>query len=296
MKIFDTFLFGFELDLLEIRLNLLDPYVDYFVFSESTTTLSGVEKELYYKNNKDRFEKFNHKIIYNEIPDPTSEQLNQISQQYNIAEHPSYQRDVYQKNSIKSVLDQYCTDEDIVLWSDLDEVPNPEVLKDLSSFYDPNCVYNFAQDNFQGCLNWFETTGTILSQTPDFEYGAEKPRWIGTKMCSFSILKKYTLTDIRRPLNQENNLRIYPGGWHWSSVGSPEKGTLYDRIMRKIKTSPHVDLNNPELIASLPQRLAEGRSPLGQDNASYSTIELTEENNFPKYLVDNIEQYSYLLK
>jgi len=296
MKVFDTFLFGFELDLLEIRLNLLDPYVDYFVFSESTTTLSGMSKELYYKNNKERFEKFNHKIIYNEIPDPTSEQLNAIAQQYDIAEHPSYQRDVYQKNSIKSVLDQYCQDDDIVLWSDLDEVPNPDVLEQLSDFYDSTCVYNFAQDNFQGCLNWFETTGTILSQTPDFDYGSEKPRWIGTKMCSFSILKKYTLTDIRRPLNQEKNMRVYPGGWHWSSVGSPEKGTLYDRIMRKITTSPHVDLNNPELIASLPQRLAEGRSPLGQDNASYATIELTEENNFPKYLVDNIEEYSYLLK
>lgn len=296
MKIFDTFLFGFELDLLEIRLNLLDPYVDYFVFSESQTTLSGVDKELYYKNNKERFKKFEHKIIYNEIPDPTEEQLEVISRQYNISEYPSYQRDVYQKNSIKQVLEQYCKDDDIVLWSDLDEVPNPEVLKELSDFYDPTFVYNFAQDNFQGCLNWFETTGTILSQTPDFDYGPEKPRWIGTKMCSFSILKKYTLTDMRRPLNQEKNMRIYPGGWHWSSVGSPEKGTLYDRIMRKITTSPHVDLNNPELIASLPQRLAEGRSPLGQDNASYAIIGLTEENNFPKYLVDNIEEYSYLLK
>ena len=28
MKVFDVFLFGYELDLLEIRLNLLDPYVD----------------------------------------------------------------------------------------------------------------------------------------------------------------------------------------------------------------------------------------------------------------------------
>ena len=36
MKVFDVFLFGYEIDLLEIRLNLLDPYVDYFVFSEST--------------------------------------------------------------------------------------------------------------------------------------------------------------------------------------------------------------------------------------------------------------------
>jgi len=36
MKIFDVFLFCYELDLLEIRLNLLDPYVDFFVLSEGT--------------------------------------------------------------------------------------------------------------------------------------------------------------------------------------------------------------------------------------------------------------------
>ena len=44
MKIYDVFLFGYELDLLEIRLNLLDPYVDYFVFSESKWAFSGIDK------------------------------------------------------------------------------------------------------------------------------------------------------------------------------------------------------------------------------------------------------------
>ena len=55
MKIYDVFLFGYELDLLEIRLNLLDPYVDYFVFSESKWSFSGIDKGLNYENNKDRF-------------------------------------------------------------------------------------------------------------------------------------------------------------------------------------------------------------------------------------------------
>lgn len=296
MKVFDVFLFGYELDLLEIRLNLLDPYVDYFVFSEATIAFSGVEKELYYENNKDKFEKFADKIIYNKIPEPTTNELDQIAKQYNIQGYPSYQRDVYQKNSIKSILNHYCKDDDIILWSDLDEIPNPEVLKELKDFYDSNYVYNFAQDNYQGCLNWFETTGTILSQTPDFDYGEEKPRWIGTKMFNFSLLKKYTLTDMRRPLNDENNMRIYPGGWHWSTVGSPEKGTMYDRVLKKIKTTAHIDLNNSELISSLSERIKEGRSPLGQDHASYITVDFSEENNFPKYLIDNIEKYSYLLK
>ena len=46
MKVFDVFLFCYELDLLEIRLNLLDPYVDHFVISESKKTHSGIDKEL----------------------------------------------------------------------------------------------------------------------------------------------------------------------------------------------------------------------------------------------------------
>ena len=79
MKIYGVFLFGYELDLLEIRLNLLDPYVDYFVFSESKWEFSGIDKGLNYESNKDRFEKLSHKIIYNQIPDPIEEQLKGIS-------------------------------------------------------------------------------------------------------------------------------------------------------------------------------------------------------------------------
>ena len=49
MKVFDVFLFGYELDLLEIRMNLLDPYVDYFVFSEGGKTFSGEDKGFVFK-------------------------------------------------------------------------------------------------------------------------------------------------------------------------------------------------------------------------------------------------------
>ena len=296
MKVFDVFLFGYELDLLEIRLNLLDPYVDYFVFSESRWAFSGMEKGLYYRDNKERFKKFEDKIIYTEIPDPTESQLDEISKKYNIGGYPTYQRDVYQKNSIKTVLEEHCNDDDIIIWSDLDEVPNPEVLEELDSFYSPENVYNFAQDNYQAALNWFETTGTILSQTPDFEYGEEKPRWVGTKMLSFSKLKKYTLTEMRRPLSSEINMRIYPGGWHWSSVGSPEKGTMEQRIMMKMKTSAHREVfDNPNLVKIISKQIAEDKSPIGQENAAYTTIEFNEDN-YPEYLLKNKEKYAYLIK
>jgi len=295
MKIFDVFLFGYELDLLEIRLNLLDPYVDYFVFSESKWALSGMEKGLYYSDNKERFKKFEHKIIYNEIPDPTENQLEEISKKYNIGGHPTYQRDVYQKDSIRGVLEKHCSDDDIIIWSDLDEVPNPDVLEDLESFYSSDTVYNFAQDNYQAALNWFETSGTIHSQTLDFDYDSEKPRWIGTKMFSFSMLKKYTLTQMRQTLSKENNMRIYPGGWHWSTVGSLTEGTMEDRILMKIKTSPHRELDNTEIINTINQKISEGKSPIGQSNAFYTTVEFNEDN-FPEYLIKNKDKYAYLIK
>ena len=61
--VYDCFMFFNELDLLEIRLNILDPYVDYFVISECDTTFSGNPKKLYYEENKDRFKKFHHKFL-----------------------------------------------------------------------------------------------------------------------------------------------------------------------------------------------------------------------------------------
>jgi len=295
MKVYDIFLFNGEIDLLEIRLNLLNDYVDYFVICESNQTHSGLQKELYFENNKNLFDKFIDKIIYNVIDPPSQKDLDEVINLYNLDGHRTFQQDAYEKDSIKKILNKLCFDDDIIIWSDLDEIPNPEVLSQLSSFYNSNEVYNFAQDNFQGYLNWIETTGTVTSQTSDFDY-EKTPKWIGTKMFSFSILKKYTMTQMRRELPQEKNVRIYPGGWHWSTVGSPNKLSYFERVMKKIKGASHIELNNQELIESIPQRIKDDRSPIGQDNARYRTLDITEENNFPNYLIMNQEKYSYIIK
>ena len=294
MKIFDVFLFGYELDLLEIRMNLLDPYVDYFVFSEGGKTFSGDNKEFFFKKTDKRFEKFKDKIIYTKIKEPTQEELYSKGLEYNV-KRESFMRDTFYKDSIMDVLKEYCSDEDIIIWSDLDEVPNPEVIEQLDSFYKSGTVYNFAQDNYQAALNWFETSGTIVSQTRDVDYGPEGPRWVGTKMCDFATLKKYTMTQMRQELPKEENFRVYPGGWHWSTVGSNEQGTMYDRVLKKIKSSAHTELNNEKLLSELKSRIDRGVSPLGQDNASYEEV-LFDEERFPEYLIKNKEKYSYLLK
>ena len=52
IKKYDTFIFFNELELLEIRLNILNDFVDYFILVESTKTFTGLDKPLYYLENK----------------------------------------------------------------------------------------------------------------------------------------------------------------------------------------------------------------------------------------------------
>ncbi len=112
---YDCFMFFNELDLLEIRLNILDPYVDFFVIGESTETFSGKPKPLYYAENKDRFAKWNHKIIHHVIG--------------NHEASTAFERAAFQKDSIRQAL-VGLKDEDIVYYGDLDEIWKPQVVGD----------------------------------------------------------------------------------------------------------------------------------------------------------------------
>ncbi len=63
IKIYDAFNFFNELELLDIRLNVLNDHVDYFVLVESTLTHSGLPKELFYENKKHCLKNLNIKFF-----------------------------------------------------------------------------------------------------------------------------------------------------------------------------------------------------------------------------------------
>ena len=279
MKVFDVFPFFNELDILEIRLNVLDPYVDCFILSEATKTFSGIDKPLYYQENKDRFEKFNHKIIHNIVEDTTPPEL-----------HP-YQRDVFQKDNIKKIILKNISDDDIIIWSDVDEVPNPEAIQDLSSYFEQNAIFHFAQENCMGYLNLVEIGGIIRAMVPDWDY-EDRPRWLGTKVFGKSILEKYTLSELRSKQESVNNYRVFPGGWHWSYVGS-EGLSVEERVLKKIECAAHSELNTDQIKQNV-ARVKDNKDPLGRDYASYKTISLDE--SYPKYILDNKEKFASLIK
>lgn len=279
MKVIDVFPFFNELDILEIRLNILDPYVDCFILSEATKTFSGLDKPLYYQENKERFEKFNHKIIHNIVEDATSPDL-----------HP-YQRDVFQKDNIKKVVLDNVSDEDAIIWSDVDEVPNPNAIEQIESFFEQNAIFHFAQENCMGYLNLVEVGGIIRAMTSDWDY-EDRPRWLGTKMFGKSILEKYTLSELRSKQEKESNYRIFPGGWHWSYVGS-EGLSVEERVLKKIECAAHSELNTQQIKSNV-ARVKDNKDPLGRDYAVYQPVPL--DDSYPEYILNNKEKFASLIK
>lgn len=279
MKVIDVFPFFNELDILEIRLNALDPYVDLFILSEATKTFSGLDKPLYYAENKDQFAKFNHKIIHNVVEDNTDSNL-----------HP-YQRDIFQKDSIKQVVMQYVSEDDVIIWSDVDEIPNPDAIEEVESYFEPNTIFHFAQDNCIGYLNLVETTGQIRAMTPDWDYD-DYPKWLGSKMFDKSILEKYTMSELRSKQDRESNSRISPGGWHWSYVGS-DGLSVEDRIIKKLECAAHLESNTDSIRKNV-SKIKDNRDPIGRDYALYKVMDI--DDSYPEYIVNNKEKFSYLIK
>jgi len=142
---YDLFTFFNELDMLELRLNILDEHVDYFVLGEARETFSGNPKALFYQENKERFAKWNHKIIH------------VVSE--NMVTNDPFARAAYQKDILRETLSSYAKDEDVVYFGDLDEIWKPKEVDDK--------VYNLKQINYSYWLNnrsSEEWVGTIVGR------------------------------------------------------------------------------------------------------------------------------------
>tara|TARA_B110000971_G_scaffold160311_1_gene163833 strand:- start:4927 stop:5823 length:897 start_codon:yes stop_codon:yes gene_type:complete len=226
MRVFDTFMFYNELDLLEIRLQLLYPYVDYFIISECNETFSGKRKEFIFQKNKERFKKYQDKIIYQQLDQvPSSFEAfskpfytnysHSYAHKHNgvplISLSKSFQREVYQRDSVIEPLLKLADDNDIILMSDLDEIPNPSmfsfVIKHVAS---NNELVHFEQSWFMYYLN---------------NYCDNK--WYGTHVCKFSFLLNYSVDLLQYhkedPSKLSGGLVVKDSGWHFSFLGGGKK-------------------------------------------------------------------------
>lgn len=270
MKIYDCITFFNELDLLEIRLETLNDVVDYFVINEATITFQNNPKPLYYLENKDRFSKFNHKIIHNIVDDTPITNNN-------------WDNDTYHKNCTMRAL-QNCSDDDIIIYSDADEIVNPEALINLlKNNYKPNNLFLFYQDWYQYYMNT-KVIGTD---------------WDGSRLSNWSYLKQYSIDLFRAKQNyywtqhqneiikvcNENNI---PTGWHYTWLGGVEK------VIQKIESYSHAEQNNDQIKNSLEYKILNLKDVIGRNQFDPKKIDINY-NNSPKYLIDNLNKFKHLI-
>ena len=276
--IYDCFQFFNELDILKLRMHIMSPIFDRFVISEATTTFSDLPKPLYFQENRELFREFEDKIIHVVVEDtPPGD---------------THVRDTFQKSAVGRGL-VGCSDEDIIIFSDLDEIPNPKMIRQILPHFQDDKIYHFAQRLFYCYLNMEEVSGKLLSYAGEFP-GVEKPRWIGTKMCRYGLLKeqKLELGDLRFPERKECGIRVDDGGWHFGYMGGRGEADPRKRVQQKVVSAAHQEYNKKEVLADVGDRIRDGKDIFGRE-AQF--VMRTIDETYPEYLRTHQEEYAHLI-
>ena len=215
MKIFDCFMYFDEEVILDLRLNILNNYVDYFVIVESTYTHKGEKRKLKFDHQK--FKKFEKKIIYltydlepKNIEKVFVEDNEDVKSKKYISN--ANLRENAQRNYISMGIEK-ADDDDIIIISDVDEIPN---LEQINFNKISSKITMFRQDMFYYKFNL---------KLPNYV-------WVGSKACKKKYLKTpqwlRNIKDKRFPFYRFDILFsktkftdikfIDNGGWHFTNI------------------------------------------------------------------------------
>ena len=265
MKIFDCFIYLDEDFLLDLRFNILNNFVDYFVVVESNKTWQNNLKPFNFKINN--FSKFAHKIIYVKVEDMPD------------GENP-WLRENFQRNCISRGLET-AKDNDLIIISDADEIPNPiKILK----FNVKKKFAVFSQNHYCYKLNLLNSTF---------------PKWNGSKIC----IKKYLRSpQWLRGLKIKNRpfwridkyfLRyvIEDGGWHFCNLKTPEQISYKYKNLCETKDN-YVFFNKIDL-SLLDTEIIKFKIDSAQDILGRKEFfkKISIDQSYPNYLIKNIKKY-----
>ena len=291
MKIYDCFMYHNEEVILDLRLNFLNEFVDFFIIVESKYNHKGEEKKLNF--NIDKFPNFKNKIRYlilNELPSniETIEENDAEGEKSRKYILNGYKRDHFQRNYITNGIVDGNAD-DIILISDIDEIPNLKkinlkIIKNkLILFNQKMCYYKF--NLYQKNYNWVGTRACkkkyLLS-----------PQWlrdIKAKSYSFwrldALLSKKKYTDI---------FFVEDGGWHFSYLNTPQ---LIDEKLRSYAHHREYELNsltNTEIENRIKNRQSIYNLNLDQKENQFSEgvkLDELDLDELPEYIQNNYKKF-----
>lgn len=247
MRVFDCFTFFNELDLLKIRCEILKELNPIHVLVEAPITHTGDEKPLYFFDNWKEFEQYNIIHVCAHLPNDGNPWNNENAQ----------------RDQIMYALDgEDMQDDDIIIVSDLDEIPRPETIRQFDA--DKMLVAALKMDKFSYYLNCLECS----------------QGWESAKVTSWKHLK--TTTPQRLRVGGFKTIML-DAGWHWSWLGG------VDKIMEKFYAYAHTESvtsknADPELLK---EKLETGESIWSQGNKNDKWKFMEIDDYFPEYIRNN---------
>ena len=308
--IYDCFTFFNELPLLELRLKILSPYVDKFVLVEMNQTFRGDSKPFFFEENCHLFSDFADKIICVHPKDIPI-----------MHEERGWLLEYFQRNSIIKGLKD-CKSDDIIMMSDLDEIPNPDILKEMDKWIvKPRWPYHFDAKirywrrkvrGLWGDISWLYRKMTVLDALEKYAINLSLDvhhyflncrslsKWSGTVIIRYRNLKKYsddanamqTLRSIRTDIPY-----VDKAGWHFSYMGGKEavKRKLASIVDGRKEINAIMDKCQVD-DAYLERCINEGIDLYGSDGENYEFNFIDMEDIDIPGIEEFIKKYPYLYR
>jgi beta-1,4-mannosyl-glycoprotein beta-1,4-N-acetylglucosaminyltransferase len=266
-KIFDCITFYNANMLFDLRYHTLKNHVDFFVVCEANKTHTGQFKG--YNFDKNFLSKYGEKIIYIKVDD-LPKIITKGKKDYKLLK-------MQMENLFKGIVK--AKDDDLIIFSDEDEIPNP-----IS-------ISNFKHNDFKFGLflqNMYYYKLNILGL--DEGNGS----WAGSRICKkkylksffdFRILKKKNVNYPFWRVDKEKSIQlIEKGGWHFTYLMKPEE------ISKKIENMAHTEFNK-EKFKNLKKIEDNINNLIDPFNRNLRLKKVKIDNNYPEYLLQNIEIY-----
>lgn len=267
MRVFDCFLFYNEIDLLRVRLNYLRPYVDQFVLVECTRNHNDKPVNPIFSDYEREFRDYpiTH-IVLDDLPRGGS----------------NWDRVIAHRNGMLAGIDLdndvAAQDSDIVLTSDMDEIPSAEALQSVLT--SDHWLYRGIRDD-----GWPPRVGAFLQQLyyyqPTFRCSEQDGYvWEGTRICTAGMLRKYSPQGVRHVQNSPDligNTVQVRGGWHFSYFG--DAAFIRNKIESIAETHDVVGMADMS-VEAIDSRVRANRDLYERENEHWGVYPF-EAKNFP---------------
>lgn len=190
--------------------------------------------------------------------------------EYFIANHlpnngNAWDNEKVQRNYILNALEILgAQDSDIVIISDIDEIIKSSVIKHYNPISSLTALMMDTYRYYYNCLEGHQN-------------------WNMARIMNYSYLKQKTPDEVR---NSGFERIIYDAGWHFSYMGG------YDKIIEKIESFSHTELNTDEFKSRLLDKYENCQSLFGDDFWSIVPVNV----DFPKEILNNFDYYKSKMK